>query len=104
MANIGSRQRISGQCLFEERGMTVMDSDRRLCCLTLNSTLRFAAMSSFSQTMEDTTSPTIASDSVLAANRSTPMFKSILVINEDEDGEKAETEGEGDGDGALCTG
>lgn len=85
----------------------MMDSDRRLRCLTLNPTLRFAATSSSLQTMEDTTSSTIVSDSVLAANKSTPVSESVLVINEDEDREKAEAEGEGDGDGgvgALCTG
>lgn len=52
-------------------------------------------------------SPTIVSDSVLAANRSTLVSESVLAINKDEDGEKAKAEGEGDGDsgvGALCTG
>lgn len=71
-----------------------MDLDRCLHCLTLNPALKFAAMSSSSHMMEGTTSSTIVSDSVLAANRSTLVSRSVLAVNEDEDGEKAQAEGE----------
>lgn len=84
-----------------------MDLDRRLHCLTLNPALRFTAMSSSSQTMKGTTSSTIVSDSVSAANRSTLVSGLILAVNEDEDGKKAQVERKRDADGgvvALCTG
>lgn len=85
--------------------MTVMDSDRRLRCLSLNSILRFATMSfssSSSQVMRSTTNSTPVSSLVLAVDRSTLMFDSMLVVKKDEGGEENKVEGEdGEADGSV---
>lgn len=47
-AEIGSIHIGSGQGFLKEAGLTVMDSDKRLRCLSLNPTLKFVAMSSSS--------------------------------------------------------
>ena len=82
-----------------------MDSDRRLCCLSLNSMFKFATMSfssSSSQAMRSTTNSTPVSSLVLAVDRSTLMFDSMLVTEEDEDGKENEVEGEdGEADGSV---
>lgn len=71
--------------LFEEIGLTAMDSDRCLRCLSQNLTLNFEAISSSSfssfQIMRGTT-------------RSTPVFGSLLEAEEDKDDEEDETNGE----------
>lgn len=76
MTKIGFGQRDSEQGLLKGEWLTMMDSDRRLCCLSLNLALKFIVMSSFfsySQTMRSTTS-------------STPIFGLVMAIEKDEDG------------------
>ena len=80
MASTSYGQRISGQGLLKGKKMTVMDLDRRLCYLSLNSALRFATMSSsssFLQFMGGTTGSTFASSSVLVVDRSTFVSGSV---------------------------
>lgn len=77
--------------------MTIMDLDRRLHCLSLYSTHRIVAMSSFSsflQMMGNTIDPTSTSGSVLVADSSTSVSGSVLVV-EDEDAEEAKVERKG---------
>lgn len=77
--------------------MTIMDLDRRLHCLSLYSTPRIVAMSSFSsflQMMGNTIDPTSTSGSVLVADNSTSVSGSVLVV-EDEDVKEAKVERKG---------
>lgn len=84
--------------------MIVMDSDKRLHCLSLNSILKFMGMSSSSfssQLIGGTTNSTPIFGLVLAADRSTPMSESVLVVEEYEDGEEVEAERKGDVDDGV---
>lgn len=84
MTKIGSGQRDSEQGFLEGGRLTVMDSDRRLHCLSLNMALRFATMSFSSSSlleMGDTTG-------------STPISDSMLAVEEDEDRKEDEAKGE----------
>ena len=78
----------SKQALLEGVGLTAIDSDRRLRCLSRNPALKFEVISyssSFSsQIMGDTTQLTL-------------IFGSLLEVEEDEDDEENEADGE-DGD------
>ena len=89
-AEIVSKQASSRQDLFEGIGLTIMDSNRRLRCLSQNVVLNFEAMShsssSSSQTMGDTT-------------LSTPISGSLSKAKEDEDDEEDEVDGEDKGAG-----
>lgn len=70
-----------------------MDLNRRLRCLSLNPTLRFETMSfssSSSQVMKGTTNSTSVSSSVLAVDKSTPVFDLMLAAEEDKDEEDDE--------------
>ncbi|KAJ9672832.1 hypothetical protein PVL29_026179 [Vitis rotundifolia] len=70
--------------------MTVIDSKRRLCCLSLKPVLRFATMSSFpssSQIMRGTTNSTSVSGSMPTDKKSTVESHSMLAAKENEDAE-----------------
>lgn len=91
-AKTGSKQIGSEQGFLEGAGFTMMDSNRHLRCLSLKSTLKFAAMSSSSPSSKAMGGTTI----------STPVFGSVLVAEEDEYGEEDEADGEdGDTDGRV---
>lgn len=106
MAKIGFGHRGSKQSLLEGGKMTVMDSDRCLRRLSLNSILRFVTMSLFSfssQAMGGTTNSTPVFNLVLATDQSTPVSGSVLVAERDEDGEETEVKGkEEDADDRVC--
>lgn len=83
-AEIGSKQISSGQGLLEGARFTMMDLDRHLRCLSLKSTLKFATMSPFSS----------SSQAMGGTISSTPVFCSVLAVEEDEvDGENKDSDG-----------
>lgn len=106
MTKIGFGHRGSKQSLLEGGEMTVMDSDRRLRYLSLNSVLRFVTMSLFSfslQAMRGTTNSTPVFSSVLAIDQSTPVSSSVLAAERDENGKETKAEGEEeDANGRVC--
>lgn len=83
---VGSRQ-----AFFEGVGLTTMDLDKRLRCLSQNSTLRLETISSSSFS---------SSQIIGSASQLTPIFGSSLKDEENEDDEIDE-EDEDAGDGVL---
>lgn len=108
MDETGIGQRTSKQGFLVGGGTTKIDSERRLQYLSLKPVLKFAAMSSFSsslQTMRSTTSSTSAYGSIPTKNDSVDKSGSMLATREDEVIEKAEGDGNvGDGAGAFLVG
>lgn len=106
MTKIGFAHRGSKLSLLEGGEMTVMDLDRRLRCLSLNSVLKFVTMSLFSfssQAIGGTTNSTSVFSLVLAIDQSTPVSCLVLAAERDENGKETKTEGEEeDANGRVC--
>lgn len=76
-AETGFKQIGSRQGLLEGARFTMMDLDKHLLCLSLKSALKFATMSSSSS----------SSQAMGSTTNSTPIFGSVLAVEEDEEGE-----------------
>ena len=86
----------SMQAFFKGVGLTAMDLDKHLCCLSQNSALRMEVISSFSSSSSSSSSSQI----IGGTSRLTPVSSSSLKNEEDGD-DKTDEEDEDVGGGVL---